>query len=127
MVAGCAGLGLLGVAFLPWFGLGGASTNMWESFRVADVVVDVAIGCAVLTALFALRGDASGLPVVGSTITTGVVALAFVMLAYRLIDPPGEGLEREIGSWLGPLLAAAMGLASHRGMADTGGAGGAGA
>src|SRR5262245_22538883 len=90
VVAGCAGLGLLAIAFLPWYeASGGASADLWESFGFVDVVVAIAIGCAVLTAFFALRGDDSGLPVVGSSITLGAAAVAAFLIALRMIDPPG--------------------------------------
>ena len=119
MLAGLAGLGLLAISFLAWFRAGDSSADLWESFSVVDLVAACAIGCAVLTALAALRGDDSGLPVVGSTITTGVAAIAFVLLAYRLIDPPGDGeVERAVGAWLGLVAAAAILLLSHAGMGD---------
>ncbi len=119
MLAGLAGLGLLAISFFAWFRAGDSSADLWESFSVVDLVAACAIGCAVLTGIFALHGDDSGLPVVGSTITTGVAAVAFVLLAYRLIDPPGEGeVERAAGAWLGVSAAAAILLLSHAGMGD---------
>ncbi len=119
MLAGLAGLGLLAISFFAWFRAGDSSADLWESFSVVDLVAACAIGCAVLTGIFALHGDDSGLPVVGSTITTGVAAVAFVLLAYRLIDPPGEGeVERAAGAWLGVGAAAAILLLSHAGMGD---------
>jgi len=119
VLGGCAGLGLLAVAFLPWFESGGASADLWQSFGFVDVVVATAIACAVLTAVFALRGDASGLPVVGSTLTLPVALLAVVLIALRLVDPPGGGgVEIEPGAWLGLLAAAAIALASRGGMGE---------
>jgi hypothetical protein len=119
VLAGLAGLGLLAISFLAWFRAGDSSADLWESFSVVDLVAACAIGCAVLTGIFAVHGDDSGLPVVGSTITTGVAAVAFVLLAYRLIDPPGEGeVERAAGAWLGLVAAAAILLLSHAGMGD---------
>ena len=119
MLAGLAGLGLLAISFLAWFRAGDSSADLWESFSVVDLVAACAIGCAVLTGIFALRGDDSGLPVVGSSVTTGVAAVAVVLLAYRLIDPPGDGeVERAAGAWLGVVAAAAILLLSHAGMGD---------
>lgn len=119
MLGGCAGLGLLAVAFLPWFEQGGASADLWESFAFVDVVVALTIACAVATALFALRGDGSGLPVVGSTVTLTVGVITALLIAVRLIAPPGgEGVEVEVGAWLGLAIAVAIALAGRAGMGE---------
>jgi hypothetical protein len=119
LLAGLAGLGLLAVSFLAWFRAGESSADLWESFTVVDLIAACAIGCAVLTAIAALLGDDSGLPVAGSSVTTGVATVAFVLLAYRLIDPPGEGdVERAAGAWLGVIAAGGIALLSHAGMGD---------
>ena len=119
VLGGCAGLGLLAIAFLPWFDTGAGTADLWESFGFVDVVVAVAIACAVLTAIFALRGDASGLPVVGSTMTLPVALLAVLLITVRLADPPGGGgVEIEPAAWLGLLAAAAIALAGRGGMGD---------
>jgi hypothetical protein len=119
LLGGLAGLGLFTVSFLTWFRAGDASADLWEAFSVVDVIAAFAIGCAVLTAITALWGDDSGLPVAGSSVTTGVATVAFVLLAYRLIDPPGEGdVERAAGAWLGVIAAGAIALLSHAGMGD---------
>jgi len=120
VVGGCAGLGLLAIGFLPWFeASGGATADLWESFGFVDVVVAIAVACAVLTALFALRGDDSGLPIVGSSLTLGLAVIAAVLIAIRLINPPGgEGVGIEVGAWLGLLAAVGMAFASRGGMGD---------
>jgi hypothetical protein len=120
VLGGCAGLGLLAIGFLPWFEAnGGHTADLWESFGFVDVVVAAAVACAVLTALFALRGDDSGLPIVGSSVTLGLAAIAAALIALRLIDPPGgEGVGVEAGAWLGLLAATGVALASWGGMGD---------
>jgi len=118
VLGGCAGLGLLAVGFLPWFEpRGGVSADLWESFGFVDVVVAIVIACAVITALFALRGDASGLPIAASSVTLGVAVIAGLLIAVRIINPPGgDAVEVELGAWLGLLAAGAIALASRGGM-----------
>jgi hypothetical protein len=120
VVGGCAGLGLLAIAFLPWFeGSGGVTADLWESFGFVDVVVAVAVACAVVNAVFALRGDESGLPIVRSSITLGVAGIAAILIATSLLDPPGgEGSGIEAGAWLGLLATVGIAFASRGGMGD---------
>ena len=92
---------------------------MRASQKTGSAPSAIAIACAVATALFALQGDSSGLPVVGSTITLGLAALAALLIALRLIDPPGgEGVGLEAGAWLGLILAIGLAFASRGGMSD---------
>ena len=119
MLAGLAGAALLAVAFLPWFELSGRSANLWESFTVVDVVVACAIAVALAAGLAALLGDQSGLPVAASSVTAGAGVIALVLVAARLIDPPGSGdAERELGAWLGLLAAGGIALFGYLGMQE---------
>ena len=48
-----------------------------------------------------------------------VCAVAAVLIALRLIDPPGgEGVSIETGAWLGLLASVGIAFASHGGMGD---------
>jgi amino acid transporter len=118
LLAGCAGLALLAFSFLDWYQAGEAGADLWQSFTLTDLLVAVAIGCAVLTGIAALLGDDSGLPVAASSITVGAGLLALVVVLYRLIDPPAEGLTRELGAWLGIAAVAAIVVFSRLGMEE---------
>jgi len=115
---GCAGLALLAFSFLDWYEAGDAGIDLWQSFTVTDVLVAVAIGCAILTGIAAFLGDDSGLPVVASTITMGAGSLALALVLYRLIDPPAEGLTRALGAWLGIASVGAIVIFSRLGMEE---------
>jgi hypothetical protein len=119
VLGGCAGLGLLAIAFLPWYESGGGSADLWESFGFVDVLVAITIACSVITALFALRGDDTGLPIAASSTTLGLAVIAAALIAARMIDPPGgDAVEIEPGAWLGLLAAAGIALASRGGMGE---------
>jgi hypothetical protein len=104
LAGGCAGLALLGFMFLPWFEIeqeGGADSTAWESFGLIDIVLAIAVASSLATAALSLKG-APGTSVVGSSITTAIGGIAFLLVLYRLIDPPGgDGVDRELGAWLG--------------------------
>lgn len=118
LLTGGAGLALLAFSFLDWYEAGDAAADLWQAFEITDVLVAVAIGCALLTGIAAFFGDDSGLPVVASSITLGVASLVLVVVIYRLIDPPAEGLTRAIGAWLGAAGIGAILIFSRLGMAE---------
>jgi hypothetical protein len=118
-LAGAAsGLGLLVVSFLPWYSAGGEDTTAWQAFSVVDLVIaagalaGMSVGVAVLFRL------SVSYPVAGSTVTTLFGGLALLLVAYRLIDPPGGEPDVEIGAWLGLVLAAGVTLGGYLGMRD---------
>jgi hypothetical protein len=58
-------------------------------------------------------------PVAGSAVTAGFGAVALVLIAYRLINPPGGGdVDLEIGAWLGLIAAAGITVGGYLGVQD---------
>ena len=122
-VAGASGLLLFISLFMTWYefpgaGIGGQvgdvlgldvgealSRSGWEAFEVLDVVCVVAALVAVVRAAVAVLGEDSNPSIPGSilTLALGAVALAFIL--YRVVNPPGIGLERELGLWVGTFAA----------------------
>ena len=84
------------------------SVNAWESFDFIDLILLLAVLVSVGLAAMTLAGSSASLPVAGSALTCGIGALAFLFVLYRTIDPPADGLEREIGLWLGLLATAGI-------------------
>ncbi len=143
LIAGVAGVALLIVMFLPWFGVDfgigeaveeaqdlgfdvpdvedSVNFNAWESFGFIDIILFltaiVAVGMAVATAM----ARTVALPVAASAITTGLGFLATVLVVYRLIDPIGEGgVDRKFGLFLGLIAAAAIAYGGWRSMQEEG-------
>jgi hypothetical protein len=119
LVGAASGLGLLVASFLPFYSEFEVNVTAWQAFSIIDLVM-AAAGIAALSvgAVVVLRLSVS-YPVAGSAVTTGVGALALVLIAYRIIDPPGNGdVEREIGAWLSLVAAAGITLGGYFGMQD---------
>jgi hypothetical protein len=57
-------------------------------------------------------------PVAGSTVTALFGLIALVLVVWRLIDPPGAGLDRELGAWLGLICASGVTIGGYLGMQD---------
>ena len=146
LIAGVSGVLLFIFMFIGWYGAGGeageaieaaqeaaeqlgvqgpeeadTSANAWEAFDFTDLVMFLAVIVAVGVAAVTLIGASASLPVAGSAITTGIGALAFLLVLYRLINPPGEGdIDREIGIWLGLLATAGITVGGYLGMQEEG-------
>jgi hypothetical protein len=105
--------------FAGWYQPGqGSSVNAWESFSVVDLIVAVVALAALSIAVVSLAGVSVSLPVAGSAVTSTLSIFAIVVLAWRLIDPPGSGLDRDIGIWVGLLLSLGIFAGGYIGMGE---------
>jgi hypothetical protein len=124
LVGAVSGLGLLVVSFLPWYSAGGQDVTAWQAFSVTDIVMALAALTALSVGVVAFGRLSVSYPVAGSTVTTGLAGVALLLIAYRLIDPPGSGdVDREIGAWLGLLAAAGVTWGGWLGMQEPSSAG----
>jgi hypothetical protein len=125
-VAAIAGIALIVIMFLPWFGIGGVagealeqaqdlgfapdvstSANAWESFDVIDLVLLLTVIAAIGIAVAAMMAQTVALPIAASAITAGLGILSTVLVAYRLLDPPLDA-SRKFGAFLGLIAAAGV-------------------
>jgi hypothetical protein len=119
LVEAISGLGLLVVSFLPWYSAGGEDATAWQAFSVIDLVMAAAAIAALSVAIVVLARLSVSYPVAGSAVTVGFGGLALLLIAYRLINPPGSGeVDREIGSWLGLIAAAGITLGGYLGLQE---------
>jgi hypothetical protein len=119
LVGALSGLGLLVVSFLPWYSAGGQDATAWQAFSVVDLVMAAAAIAGVSVGIVAFGRISVSYPVAGSSITLGFGALALLLIAYRLIDPPGGGeVDREVGAWLGLIAAAGVTFGGYLGMQE---------
>jgi hypothetical protein len=137
-VAAIAGIALLVIMFLPWFGIGGVagealeqaqdlgfapdvstSANAWESFDVIDLVLLLTVIAAVGVAVAAMMAQTVALPIAASAITAGLGILSTVLVAYRLLDPPYDA-SRKFGAFLGLIAAAGVAYGGWLAMQEEG-------
>jgi hypothetical protein len=123
LVAALFGLGLLAASLFPWYESEPpvGSLSAWEAFDVIDVVMLLAIACAVLIACVDWFRISVSLPVAGSAATGLFASVAIVLVLFRIIDPPGGGgVEREPALYVGfaclvgILLGAIVGMMEER-------------
>lgn len=145
LIAGVSGLLLFIFMFFSWYGppdeIGGVevptdqleaagvdtSINAWQAFSLVDLILFLAVIVAVGVMVIEMTGASVSLPVAGSAVTAGIGALAFLLVLYRLIDPPGDtvagqdiDLSRDIGIWLGLLATAGITYGGYEGMQEEG-------
>jgi len=119
LVGAISGLGLLVASFLPWYSAGGEDVTAWQAFSVIDLLMAAASIAALGLAVVVIASLSVSYPAAGSAISTGFGALALILIAYRLINPPGgEDVDREIGAWLGLLAAAGIVLGGYLSMQE---------
>jgi len=113
-LVGLAGVVLLVSLFLPWFD----EKSGWESFAVTDVMMLVvtvgSLGLLLVTARFRSASPA----IAYEAMLTLIGAVAFAVVAMRLLSPPGDAAAREIGAWLGLSASAGVVAASLVAMRD---------
>jgi hypothetical protein len=142
MIAAVSALLLLIVMFIfTWFSVdlgnnnlfeaAGVDTgvNAWQAFTWIDVILFVTILVAVGGALITANATSVNTPVAVSAITTGLGILSFLLVLYRIIDPPGSGdipdgfdigISRGIGVWIGLILTGAITYGGWRAMEEEG-------
>ncbi len=131
-VLGAAGVAVLGVMFLDWYGVPDEiqlypfepQFNAWEAFAVNDVILGLAAVMAIAAFVLTATQPTAAMPLAMASLTTLVGMLAFVLVTIRVIWPPDvfpDGVPfdpaREAGAWLGLVAVAALvggGLASIR-------------
>jgi hypothetical protein len=146
LIAGVSGAALFIIMFFSWFGADvseafeipanvpediaeqaaeqsgvdlDTSFNAWQSFDFIDLVLLLAVIVSVGVAAIDMTGASVSLPVAGSAVVTGIGALAFLLVLYRLVNPPGE-LDREFGVWLGLIATAGITYGGYVGMQEEG-------
>ena len=121
LVGAASGLGLLVVSFLPWYSAGGEDATAWQTFSVVDLFIAAAVAAALSVGICVVFRISVSYPVAGSTVTTLFGSIALILIAYRLVNPPGSGLDLEFGAWLGLLAAAGVTVCGYLAMQEPSG------
>lgn len=133
LIAGVSGAALFVVMFLSWYGVdlaGGlgeiagvdtsVSANAWESFSFTDLVLLVAVIAGVGGAAMTAMGANIDLPFPVSTATAAAGGAATLFVLFRLLNPPADGLDREIGIFLGLIASAGVAYGGYMQMQEEG-------
>ena len=100
--------------------MAGQNATAWQAFSVVDLFMVAAAVAGLSVGLCILFRVSVSYPVAGSTVTAMFGALALLLIVWRLLDPPGDGLDREVGAWLGLIAAAGVTVGGYLGMQEPG-------
>jgi hypothetical protein len=133
-IAGIAGIALIIIEFLAWWGGGGFTGTVngvavgvesditfsaWDAASFMDIIWFITGLSGIALALIAASDYEPGLPVAASAIATALGALSTLLIIYRLIDPPYD-LSRKYGVFLGLIAAAGIAFGGWLAMQEEG-------
>jgi cytochrome bd-type quinol oxidase subunit 2 len=117
-LTGLAGAVLLVSLFLPWYGAGGADASAWEAFAVTDVILALVGLMALGLPIIAATQRTTAVPQAWTALIMLVVVPGILIALFRLLNLPGDGLERQAGIWLGFAATVAVFACNYRSMGD---------
>jgi hypothetical protein len=122
VVAAAAGVLLAIAMFLPWYGVQGraASLDAWGAFSIVDLVLALLAGLAIGMLVLQLVGRGPAAPVALGVITGTLSLVAFVLVAYRILNQPGPNdlVTVRAGAWLGLVATAAIAFGTWLSLSD---------
>jgi hypothetical protein len=129
IVAAAGAVVLLISMFLDWYApsvVFGALDRIdfgfsaWEAFGVIDLLLGLValLGLALLAFQFVGRGPA--LPVAIEVVTSTLALIAFLLVAYRILNQPGPNdlVEVRFGAWLGLVSVAVVFWGAWKALSD---------
>ncbi len=97
-----------------------SNISAWDAFDVIKIVMLLTIIAAIALAAMTAMGSQVNMPVAMSAIVAGLGILTTLLVLYRLIDPPAEGLDRSYGVFLGLIASAGIAYGGWRAMEEEG-------
>jgi hypothetical protein len=113
-LAGGGGIALLAALFLDWYG----NRSAWQALAVIDVVIAALALVPIALAVLQATRRSPALPVAFSVLTVLAGALATLLIALRIVDPPGSEPLSEVhrGAWLALVTAVVVTVGGWRSM-----------
>lgn len=139
-ISAASGILLFVFMFFDWFGvevsgvpgfsgtISGGGGSAWDALDVIPIFLVIAIVAAVGVAVIRLTDADVEPPISLNTIVAVLGAIAFLLILYRIVDPPGAGevpgisidTTLEIGVFLGFLSAAGIAYGGYSAMREEG-------
>jgi hypothetical protein len=97
-----------------------ANISAWDAFDIIKIIMLLTIIAAIALAAMTAMGSQVNLPVAMSALVAGLGILTTLLVLYRVIDPPAEGLDRSYGVFLGLIASGAIAYGGWRAMEEEG-------
>jgi hypothetical protein len=116
-IAAAGGLALIVSLALPWYDAPTEPLTGFEALTVVDVLLAALALLALALAVLQATQDTPSKPVGAAVLTVVFGALGVLLVLFRLIDAPADGLEVRAGAWLGLAAAVAITVGGWRSLA----------
>jgi hypothetical protein len=98
-LAAVAGIALIASLLLPWYE-GADPLTGYEALSVIDILLTLLALLALALPVLQATQDAPNKPVGTAVLTIVFGALGTLLVVFRLIDSPADGLEVRAGAWI---------------------------
>jgi uncharacterized membrane protein len=115
-LAAAGGILLIVALLLPWYE-GTEPLTGFEALSVIDILLGLLAGLALAVPVLQASQDAPNKPIGAAVLTVVFGALGALLVAFRLIDSPADGLEVRSGAWIGLAATALITVAAWRSLA----------
>jgi hypothetical protein len=107
------GIAMIVALLLPWYD----DLSGYEALTIIDILLTLIALLAIWLAVAQATQDVPAKPVAAGVLSVVFGALAVLLVVFRLIDAPADGLEVRPGAWLGLLAALAITVGGWRSIA----------
>ena len=114
--AGVGGIALIVSLLLPWYEGTGPVTG-YEALTVVDILLTLLALLALALPVLQATQDVPNKPVGAAILTVVFGAIGTLIVVFRLIDAPADGLEVRAGAWLGFAATVLITVAAWRSLA----------
>jgi hypothetical protein len=112
-LAVAGGIALIVSLFLPWYD----SLTGYEAMSVIDILLTLVALLAIWLGVAQATQEVPAKPVAAGVMSVVFGALAVLLVAFRLIDAPADGLEVRPAAWLGLVATLAITVGGWRSLA----------
>lgn len=116
-IAAAGGIALIVSLLLPWYASPTETLTGYQALSVIDVLLTLIALLGIALAVLQVTQDTPAKPVAAGILTVVFGALAVLLVLFRLIDSPGDGLDVRAGAWVGLVAAIALTAGGWRSIA----------
>jgi hypothetical protein len=116
-LAAAGGTALIVSLLLPWYEGPTETLTGYQALTVVDVLLTLIALLAVSLAVLQATQDTPAKPVAAGVLSVVFGAIGVLLVVFRLVDSPSDGLEVRGGAWLGLAAAIAITVGGWRSLA----------
>jgi len=116
-LAVAGGIALIVSLLLPWYDGPAGPLTGYEALTIVDVLLTLVALLAIALGVLQATQDTPSKPVAAGVLSVVFGALAVLLVVFRLIDAPADGLEVRPSAWLGLVAAVAITVGGWRSLA----------